>query len=110
MASLVIGAILTAVAIVLAHETRLLLIGEAATRSDRAAMRSRMLALPQVESVGRLLTMHLGPEQILVNVDVDLVDGLTDKAVEAAIDDVEAGIREILPQARDIFVELESRG
>lgn len=110
VASLVIGAILTAVAIILAQETRLLLIGEGATRSDRAAMRSRMLSLPQVESVGRLLTMHLGPEQILVNADVDLVGGLTDDDVEAAIDDVEAAIREILPQASDIFVELESRG
>lgn len=110
VASLLIGALLAAVAIVLAQETRLLLIGEAATRSDRAAMRARMLSLAQVESVGRLLTMHMGPDQILVNADVDLVDGLTDKEVEIAIDDVEAAIREVLPQARDIFVELESRG
>lgn len=110
VASLLIGAILASVAIILAQETRLLLIGEAATRSDRAAMRSRMLSLPQVESVGRLLTMHMGPEQILVNADIDLIDGLTDTEVEAAIDDVESAIRDILPQARDIFVELESRG
>ena len=110
VASLVIGALLATVAVILAQETRLLLIGEAASRTDRAAMRSRMLALPQVESVGRLLTMHMGPDQILVNADVDLVDGLTDKDVEVAIDQVEAAIRDVLPEANDIFVELQSRG
>ena len=53
------------------------LVGGAASRRDRAAIRSSVLAHPRVEQVGRLLTMHLGPTEILVNVDVDLVDGRT---------------------------------
>jgi len=85
-----------------------LLIGEAASRSDRASMRLRILSVPQVESVGRLLTMHMGPDQILVNIDVDLVDDLTDDDVEDVIDKVESAIREVLPEANNIFVELES--
>ncbi len=108
IASLAIGALLGAVAWLLAVETKALLIGEAASRSDRASMRLRILAVPQVESVGRLLTMHMGPDEILVNIDVDLVDGLMDDDVERAIDRVEAAIREVLPEANNIFVELES--
>lgn len=109
IASLAIAVLLAAVAIVLAIETKALLIGEAATRSDRSAIRGNVLALHAVESVGRLLTMHLGPDEILVNLDVDLVDGLDDDDVEQAIDDVEDAIRGVLPSADNIFVELQSR-
>ena len=109
IASILIGVLLAVVAWVLAVETKALLIGEAASRSDRSSMRLRILAVPEVESVGRLLTMHMGPEEILVNTDIDLVDGIDDAEVEAAIDKVEAAIREVLPSVKDIFVELESR-
>ena len=108
VASLAIGALLAAVAYVLAVETKALLIGEAASRSDRASMRLRILSVPQVERVGRLLTMHMGPDEVLVNIDVDLIDGITDTEVEATIDAVEAAIREVIPEANNIFVELES--
>lgn len=109
IASLAIGVLLAVVAFVLAAETKALLIGEAATRADRASIRLRILAVPNVESVSRLLTMHMGPDQVLVNVDVDMVDGISDSDVEQTIDQVEAAIRETLPEAGDIFVELESR-
>ena len=112
VASLLIGALLAAVAILLAIETKALLIGEAASRSDRAGVMAAVLGLRQVSGVGRLLTMHMGADQILVNIDVDFVDGLDDEGVEAAIDDVETAIRSTLPHAGNIFVELEtsSRG
>jgi cation diffusion facilitator family transporter len=112
IASLLIGALLAAVAVFLAIETKALLIGEAASRSDRAGVMAAVLGLRQVSGVGRLLTMHMGADRILVNIDVDFVDGLDDAGVEAAIDDVEAAIRSTLPHAGNIFVELEtsSRG
>ena len=106
--SIVIGVLLAVVAFLLAYETKALLVGEAASRRDRAAMRGSMLAHPNVEHVGRMLTMHLGPTEILVNIDVDLVDGLTDVQVEQTIDDIEGAIRSVLPSANNIFVELES--
>lgn len=108
VASLMIGALLAIVAVLLAIETKALLIGEAASRSDRAAVMAAVLAMPTVTGVGRLLTMHMGPDKILVNVEVEFVDGLDDTGVEAAIDDVEAAIRETLPSADNIFVELET--
>ena len=106
--SIVIGILLAVVAFVLAFETKALLVGEAASRRDRATIRGSVLSHANVERVGRLLTMHMGPAEILVNIDVDLIDGLSGADVEATIDDVESAIREVLPSAQNIFVELES--
>ena len=109
VASIAIGILLGVVAVILAIETKQLLVGEAAGRRDRAALRMSVLSLPEVETVGRLLTMHMGPTEILVNLEVDLADGLTDHEVEQVIDRIETEIRNILPGAANIFVELETR-
>ncbi len=109
VASVAIGILLGLVAVLLATETKQLLVGEAAGRRDRAALRMSVLSLPQVETVGRLLTMHMGPEEILVNMEVDLVNGLVDHEVEQTIDHIESEIRKVLPGAANIFVELETR-
>jgi cation diffusion facilitator family transporter len=108
LASVAIGLVLAAVAAVLAIETKALLVGEAASRADRAAIRTAVLSLPDVEGIGRLLTMHLGPGSILVNIEVDLANRLSGTQVEAAIDEIEAAIRDVLPEVQEIFVELES--
>ncbi|MDH3259482.1 MAG: cation diffusion facilitator family transporter [Acidimicrobiia bacterium] len=109
VASIAIGILLGFVAMLLATETKQLLVGEAAGRRDRAALRMSVLSLPEVESVGRLLTMHMGPEEILVNLEVDLTDGLTSNEVERVIDTIETEIRKVLPGAMNIFVELQTR-
>lgn len=108
LASIAIGVLLATVAVLLAIETKALLIGEAASRSDRAGVMAAVLALPQVTGVGRLLTMHMGPQRILVNIEVDFENDLDGEDVEQAIDSVESAIRAALPNADNIFVELET--
>ena len=105
LASIVIGVLLAVVALFLAFETKGLLIGEAAGRRDRATIRARVLAHHNVEQVGRLLTMHMGPEEILVNLDIELVKNLSGREVHQTIEDVEAAIRSAIPAAKNIFVE-----
>ena len=109
VASLVIAGILTAVAVFLATETKALLIGEAASRADRSLIRARLLGMPEVESVGRLLTMQMGPDDILVNVEIDLRDDLDGEEVERTIAHAEELIREVLPEAHNVFVEFRAR-
>lgn len=65
-ASMAIGALLVAVAIFLAGETRSLLVGEAASPDLVALIRSAVEADEQVDCVARVATLHLGPERILV--------------------------------------------
>jgi len=105
IASIVIGVLLGLVAVLLASETKELLVGEAADRSDRSAVRAAVLSVDAVEGIGRLLTMHMGPEQVLVNIEVDLRNDLTGEQVEAATREIETAIRDVLPEAGDIFVE-----
>ncbi len=105
IASVAIGCLLAGVAAWLAHETQGLLIGEAA--SDRVTATIRRLAedQPEVASTGRILTMHLAPEEILVNLSVDFQDHCSAERVERATDQLAGRIREALPEVRWLFVE-----
>lgn len=85
IASLVIGVLLAVTAVVLAVETKALLIGEAASREGRASIRTALLAMDEVETVEGLQTMQLGPTDSLVDVEVDFRDGLTGFQLEQAI-------------------------
>jgi cation diffusion facilitator family transporter len=108
LASLLIGLLLGGVAIILAYESRSLLLGEAASPETQQKIIDAVNQVPEVVQVVDLLTMHMGPDDILVNMDLNLRDGLTTDHVEAAIDRVEDQIKRTIPQARRIFVECET--
>jgi cation diffusion facilitator family transporter len=104
-AAVVIGLILVAVAFALARESRDLLVGESATPEVRGAIRGAIEADDRVDEIRDLLTMHVGPEQVLVNVEIAFADGLDTDGVEDAIRDVEARVFEAAPAVTKIFVE-----
>lgn len=106
VASIVIGVLLTAVAWILALETKSMIVGEAASRRDRSAIRAAVLSMPEIQTVDRLLTMHLGPSEILVNLDVVVDPGMPADEVERVVSAIEAKIREFVPGATRIFVEV----
>lgn len=106
LASMAIGVLLAVTAWILAIETKGLLMGESASRRTRSAIRSAALSVPEVETVDRLLTMHLGPEEILVNMDVVVDSGLSGAAVEDVVDAIERRVREFVPAATRIFIEI----
>jgi divalent metal cation (Fe/Co/Zn/Cd) transporter len=66
IATLGIGVLLVAIAVVLAVEIKSLLVGESATPAQTAAIHSALLAQPGVDRVIHLRTLHLGPEELLV--------------------------------------------
>ena len=107
-ASIIIGIILALVALVLFYETKSLLIGEGVSESDLRKIRSCITSVPEVKEVVNILTMHLGPEDILVNLDINFADDLSTDQVEEAIDKVERAVQEQLPAVKKIFVEAES--
>jgi cation diffusion facilitator family transporter len=98
-----IGLLLVAIAVVLAVETKSLLLGESATRADVAKIRDA------IESDGtgiiHLKTMHLGPEELLVAAKITI--GAADSGLEIArlIDAAEDRIRTAVPIARVIYLE-----
>jgi cation diffusion facilitator family transporter len=104
-AAIIVGAILCVVAVTLAREVKDLLIGESAKPETREAIEAAVNDVDEVEGVRELLTMHVGPDNILVNVDVCFRDGLDTDGVEEAIVKVEDAIRDSVPNVEKIFVE-----
>lgn len=105
LASVAIGLLLVGVAAWLARETQGLLIGESARGPLVERIRSLAGGEPGVVGVGRVRSMHLGPEEVLVTVSVDFEDGLDAAAVERLTGRLGTRIRSELPEARWVFVE-----
>jgi cation diffusion facilitator family transporter len=100
-----IGVLLVVIAVILAAETKSLLLGEGATAEDVARIRTAIEGGPRVERLIHMRTLHLGPEELLVaaKIGVHATDSAAD--VAAAIDDTERRIREAVPIARVIYLE-----
>lgn len=105
LSTMAIGALLVVIAVILAVETKSLLLGESASQGDTAAITAALTAIPAVTRVIHLRTLHLGPEEILVaaKIGVRRADSAAD--VAAAIDAAEAGVRGAVPAARVIYLE-----
>jgi cation diffusion facilitator family transporter len=104
-ASIVIGVILAAVAVFLAFESRGLLVGESADPAVVAGIRELALADADVVAVLRLLTMHLGPREVLLNLKLVFRPEMSLDDVSTAVDRLETRIRERYPEIWRIYVE-----
>ena len=109
-ASIVIGLILCVTALLLVRETKPLLLGESAHPEVVESIQSIVKANPAVVSAVRPLTMHLGPEDILVNLDVQFHPELRAEEVELAVDELEARIRKVHPEVKRIYIEADALG
>ncbi len=108
--SILIGVLLASVALHIARITHGLLIGESASPEDQARALVLAESVPQVKEVTQLLTMHLGPDVVILAMKVAFRDGLEAAAIEDATNDIEAKVRAELPQMRKIFIEVDSHG
>ena len=108
IASIIIGLILCTVASLLVWESKKLIIGEAADPALRDNVRAIAEDDPGVKTVGRLLTLHMGPQTLIVNMDLKFDPSLDAEAVEATIDRVERAIRDAHAEVAYIFLEAES--
>ena len=107
-ASIVIGVILAVVAMVLAYESRGLLLGESANSSTVASIREIAASDPAVEGVMRVLTMHFGPEEILLNLEIQFSKNLSAAEVASAVDRLEQSICNKHPNIKHTFIEAQS--
>jgi len=107
-ASIVIGLILGVVSAFLAYESKGLLIGEGVNPEVLASIRSLVRSDEAVEEVRKSLTMHFGPNDVLLTLDVRFKKHLKADAIAAAIDRLEKNIRDKHPEIRHIFIEAKS--
>lgn len=108
VASILIGFILAGAAILLAQETKALLIGESADPEIIEEIRQVLGAQSAIERVNEVLSMHQGPEDILVNVSVEFRDGLALGEVERHTSAIEREIKARIPGAKRIFIEAQT--
>jgi cation diffusion facilitator family transporter len=105
VASLVIGTILIIVASYLAYESRDLIIGESADVPMIRGIRRLVKNDPAVVEIRRLLTMHLGPRNVLVAIELSFQPELSIADVRETVDRLERKVVEAYPIVGQIFIE-----
>lgn len=106
--SILIGLILISVAFVLGRESKNLLVGESASRQHVQEINNTVSNDPDVDAVGPVLTMQLGPQSVLVNLEVRFKPQGSLQALEATIRRLEDRIRAIDPSIQHVFLEASS--
>ncbi len=108
VASISIGIILALVAVLLAIESKGLLIGEGADPEILRRIEDMADSDRRIWRTNEILTMHLGPDDILMNASFDFIEGLTADEVESAISEFEVQIKNDYPSIRRVFIEAQS--
>ena len=104
-----IGLLLVVVAVVLALETKSLLLGEAASPEAQRTIRRALEETDGIDGVIHMKTLHLGPDELLVAVKIAVTASDTAAEVADAIDRAEAAVRAAEPTARAIYLEPDLR-
>ncbi|MEE8350595.1 MAG: cation diffusion facilitator family transporter [Rhodospirillales bacterium] len=107
-ASILIGMILAAVAGFLSFECKGLLIGESASQQVIDGIRALVNSYAGQASVNELLTMHLGPQDVLVNISLDFADSLSSVDVERLVSELEQRIKANHKDVTRVFIEAQS--
>ena len=108
IASLFIGVLLCLVAITLLSETKGLLVGEGMKHQSLDEIREIVEEDPRVLSCGRILTMYMGPDSLLITIDATFKGNLSAHDVLVAVDDIERKLASRWPQTARVFIEVES--
>ena len=109
LSSVAIGGILMAFAYFLAKENKALLIGESISRKDYNKIVKLVNEMPDVNRIITMRTMHFAPEDVLVTIEVNLVDGLDTDKIESVIDNIEQKVKLAIPYINPakVYVEVE---
>jgi cation diffusion facilitator family transporter len=108
IASIAIGLLLMSVAWILASRTMGLLLGEGVNPDELADIRRRVNSDPAVERSADILTMYMGPHDLLVNMGVCFVAGTTAEDMHVAIHRIEANLHGAYPEINRVYIEAES--
>jgi len=109
LASISIGVVLVLTAILLAIESKNLLIGESAEPKIVAAIREMLNSDDRILGVNEVATLHMGPDFIVVTVSADFVDAIPAAQLEKSVTELNARIKGIDPRIQRVFIEAERR-
>ncbi len=104
VAAIAIGVLLILLAGVVIAETQSLLTAEAALPSIVDEARTILGDDRRVDTVCELLSMHLGPQEILMAATVDFCDDLTGPQLEEAVDELTERLQKADPRITRLFI------
>lgn len=105
IASIAIGVLLVGVSVVLARESKGLLIGERGDEALEHAVRAAAAGVAEIERVNGLLSIQLAPDQVVVAASIEFADALTAPAIERAVVALEDAVRAARPDVHLLFVK-----
>ncbi|MBL4675055.1 MAG: cation diffusion facilitator family transporter [Mucilaginibacter sp.] len=105
IASILIGLLLTAVAVLLVRESRSLLMGESVAPDELAEVKALMEKQAGVQNAGRQRSMYLGPEEVLLQADVVFDPELQANEIAGIIRQLREQVQEAYPHYRHVFIE-----
>jgi cation diffusion facilitator family transporter len=108
IASMVIGVLLMVAAVLLARATLRLLVGQSTDRETVRSIRALAADDPAVEQVGRVLTVHFGPEDVVAQIELYFARDLGAEEVARAIDRLQDRLRASHAMLKHVFIEAES--
>ena len=109
VASIAIGVVLAISSLLLARETKGLLIGESAHPQVRDAILRIADADPDVRSANGVLTVQMGPDEVVAALSAEFRDGLDSDDIEACVNRIEAAIKQSHPVVSILFVKPQTR-
>ena len=109
LASVLIGVVLAISAILLARETKGLLMGETADPQLRHNVLNVAEQDPAVHSANGVLTEQMGAHQVIASLSLEFKDNLTSDEIEACVNRIEAQIKQLHPEIVALFVKPQSK-
>jgi divalent metal cation (Fe/Co/Zn/Cd) transporter len=98
---------LAAYGLILAFESKDLLIGEGISKKEVRQIEDMIRAMPEVVSVVDVRGIYFGPEKIVLGLEVEFKDGLKTEELESVIDRIERKMKAMSPKYEHIYVEAE---
>ncbi|MEO0536203.1 MAG: cation diffusion facilitator family transporter [Cyanobacteria bacterium P01_A01_bin.123] len=108
IASIIIGLLLTVVAVGLVARTKGLLVGESASLETRTSIKAIVQSDTAVTAAEPPITFHLGPQDVMLALNIEFKDDLSSDEIEAAIRRIERSVKETHTEVKRIFIEAAS--
>ena len=105
-ASIVIGLLLCATAYIMVNESRALLVGEGVSKATLDGIRKLVCADPAVENVGRLRTLYLGPEEVMLVMEMHMRSDAEMTELRRTTARLKQAIRAKYPKIRRVFFDV----
>lgn len=106
--AILIGIVMGFFAIILIRQNRHLIIGAGASDDTISQIRNAVLDIPEVVGVNKIIAVHVGANQIYVDIDIDLNENLTTIEIEKVLDKIEVAITNKMPIVSNIRFNLNS--